>query len=746
VARRLPLLALIAGALVLPASAAAATAPQIEATWVEKVTATSANLWTEVNPGGVATTYRFDYIPQVAYEANVKAGEDPFAGATKAPSSGSASAGAGVASIQRTQHIGGLVPNTIYRFRAVATNEKGTDTGSVRTLGTQAPTNAFSLLDSRGWEMVSPIDKNGGAIQPPEAIFGGGVFQAAANGQSLAYSSADSFAGGQGAPAGSQYLASRTTGGWVTQNITTSLLSGSYGQSPDGVPYQLFSGDLARGLLSNGQRCRTEPGQCPVANPPLPGSGAVAGYRDYYLRSGDGSFKSLLSAGDLAHTSLGPEELELTLVGTSADLSHVVLSSCAALTSSAIEVPVPGGCNEAKQNLYESSSSGLSLLNVLPSDSQGTPGAEIAAPTGATSSDGNRVYWTHEGDLYLREGVQSMQVDEAPGGGGSFQAASTDGRFAFFTKAGDLYRYDATSEATTDLTPSGGVQGILGASEDGSRVYYLSASGLFLWSSGATTEVAAGADASNYPPSTGAARVSPNGSHLLFLSQAELTGYENNGEMEAFLYGPPPSGGEAKLTCVSCNPTGERPQGSASTPAAIANGATASSIYRPRSLSASGSRVFFDSSDELVPQDSNHEQDVYEWEAQGEGNCTREGGCVQLISSGHGDEASSFIDGSADGADAFFLTEASLAFGDPGSYDLYDARVGGGFPVPPNVIPCDGDACQALPEAPEDPTPGTLVPNGGNPAPRFVKVGTSKGGKGHKHKKKGQHKKKESGK
>lgn len=28
---------------------------------------------------------------------------------------------------------------------------------------------------------------------------------------------------------------------------------------------------------------------------------------------------------------------------------------------------------------------------------------------------------------------------------------------------------------------------------------------------------------------------------------------------------------------------------------------------------------------------------------------------------------------------------------------------------------CVGDSCQPLPPEPEDPTPGTLVPNGGNP-------------------------------
>ncbi|MGH3428955.1 MAG: hypothetical protein ACRDQZ_15545, partial [Mycobacteriales bacterium] len=42
--------------------------------------------------------------------------------------------------------------------------------------------------------------------------------------------------------------------------------------------------------------------------------------------------------------------------------------------------------------------------------------------------------------------------------------------------------------------------------------------------------------------------------------------------------------------------------------------------------------------------------------------------------------------------------------------------VGGGFPLPEVPTPCEGDACQSVPSAPEDPSPATLVPGGGNPA------------------------------
>jgi hypothetical protein len=697
VARLLCFLALLGGALALPASTAAAAGPPlIDATWVTEVTATSARLRAEINPQGLPTTYRFEYIALTAYEANVKAAKDPFTGASRQPLSGAVSIGSGEAPVEVFQSASKLSPATAYRYRVVATNSAETATGPERSLGTEEATNVFNLLDNRGWEMVSPLDKNGGEIQAPEGIFGGGTFQAAANGQSLTYSSADSFAGGQGAPPGSQYIATRSGSGWSTQNITAPLQSGGYGDQPEGVPYQLFSTDLARGVMLDPNRCG-EGEACP---------------RGYSLRQGSGLTPLAQAPG-------------LRFEGASPDLGQVVLSSPAGL-----------------QKWSEGSLDPISA----------TPGAALAAPSGAISTDGGRVYFTQGGDLYLRQGGESVRVDEAQGGGGAFQAASEDGRFAFFTKSGHLYRWDAESEAAEDLTPSGGVKGVLGVSSDGSVAYYQDASGLFLWEEGNTTEAAEGANAaapSDYPPATGTSRVNSDGAHLLFLSTAELSGYENNGAMEAFLYGPPPGGGKARLACVSCNPTGERPEGGSSIPGALANGQgpAATRAYLPRVLSASGHRVFFNSEDDLAPQDSNKgEPDVYEWEAQGEGSCTREGGCVGLISSGRDGEASTFIDASGDGADAFFLTAASLAFGDPGSYDLYDARVGGGFPAPPNFISCVADACQPLPEAPEDPTPGTLVPNAGNPAPRFTKVRDKGKHKPKKNKKHKHHHKKPGGK
>jgi hypothetical protein len=740
--RFLAAVALLSGCLVNcagVASAAPGEAPEISASWVENVNATGADVSAEINPNGSLTEYLFEYIADAKFQANPPG--DRFAGAAKEPPSPTR-IGSGTSFEKPSKHLKELQPTTVYHYRPVAENGNGKTVGPAHTFTTEEPTNVIPPLDSRGWEMVSPIDKNGGSIQGPGQSFGGGVFQAAAAGPgALTYSSTTSFGPNpQGAPVASQYLARRDGGGWSAENITTPLLSGSYGDHPDGVPYQLFSSDLSRGLLLNGQRCRGSGGECPVANPPLPGSGAPSGYMNYYLRDdSSASFGALLREADVA--GLDPAKFDLSLAGASPDLAHVVLSTCAALTADAAEVPPTGGCAPDETNLYEWSGGVLRLVNLLPGQSKGTPGAKLAAQAGAISSDGHRVYFTEleDGALYLREdGGPTKLVDESVGGGASFQTASADGSVAFFTKGSTLYRFLAATETSQPIGSE--VLGVLGASADGSSVYYMSAGGLELWRQGTTTEVAPGstaAAASSYPPATGTARVTPDGAHLAFLSSAEPTGYENFGLQEVFLYGPLPAGGGPTLVCVSCNPTGERPNGAASIPGAVANGAgpTATNAYKPRALSAIGSRVFFDSSDVLANQDSNPKPDVYEWEAQGAGSCSRPGGCIGLISSGRSPEASSFIDASASGADVFFLTESSLVPSDPDSYDLYDYREGGGFPPPATPIPCIGDACQSLPAAPEDRTPGTLVPNGGNPPLHFPKQHKKHQKKKHSHRK-----------
>jgi hypothetical protein len=736
------LAALVTGAaLIGTPTAHAAGPPIVSETWVEEVKADSARLRAKINPNGLSTTYRFEITPQASFEAK------GFTGATLIPTSGPVPLGAGTSFLLVAQQVGPpltpLQPATLYRYRVTAKNSAQAEAviGPDHVFSTQGQELTFHLPDNRGWEMVSPVDKGGGAIAPPEALFGGGALQASPlsgeTSAAISYGSSTSFAEAPGAPPVSQYLSQRTSSGWVTQNISAPLSSAAYGDKPDGAPYRVFSEDLTRGLLFGGLPCRGALAGCPAPNPVLPGSGAPSGFMAYYLRSA-GAYASLLDGADLFHTSVDPEAFSISFAGASPDLSHLVLSSCAALTSNATEVTDGSGCDEDAQNLYEASGSSLVAISLLPGETHTTPATKptkLAAPIGAISSDGSRTYFASAGSLYIRDGSQSKEVSS----GGAFQTASTDGSVGFFTEEASgsehLYRYLASTQAKTDLTPSGGVVGVLGASADGTVVYYQDASGIHKWASGTTTLVAPGAQvaqASDYPPATATSRVTADGSHLAFLSTKELAGFDNANRAEVYLYGPQSLGGTAQLICASCNPTGEKATGFASIPGAQENGTTLA--YRPRALSADGHRVFFDSTDKLSIADTNNEPDVYQWEAYGEGDCLVKPGCQDLISSGRATEGATFIDASQDGTDAYFLTNESLVGADPGSIDLYDARVGGGFPQAPQPLPCVADACQPLPAAPEDPDPGTLIKTSGNPAVKYI--GEAKTKKGHKGKKK----------
>jgi hypothetical protein len=198
------------------------------------------------------------------------------------------------------------------------------------------------------------------------------------------------------------------------------------------------------------------------------------------------------------------------------------------------------------------------------------------------------------------------------------------------------------------------------------------------------------------------AEVTPDGEHLVFQSRRALTGYTNHPEgseqlqFEVFVY----TAGGAAPVCVSCDPAGAPPNvtelefGGSRLPAS-----TSSTTYTRRWISADGSRVFFDSEQRLVTQDTNDVEDVYEWEREGTAGCpvatSTSGGCVFLISGGESQGYSFLVDSDATGENVFFehLGPLGQAEVPAGRNALYDARVGGGFPEAPEAS-CVGGGCQ----------------------------------------------------
>jgi Tol biopolymer transport system component len=200
----------------------------------------------------------------------------------------------------------------------------------------------------------------------------------------------------------------------------------------------------------------------------------------------------------------------------------------------------------------------------------------------------------------------------------------------------------------------------------------------------------------------------PDGDHLLFVSSsANVTGYDSGGVIEAYLY----SADTGTTECVSCRPDGLPSVGSVS-PLIQSFPQGPNNQSQPRKMSDDGNRVFFTTRDILAPGAVSGNPNLYEWEQ----------GQVYLLASGSGPQEPRLYGASNSGDDVFFNTSQQL---DPHDTDFvrdaYDARVGGGFPAPPPPpVVCDvaSSECQGS-EAPQ-PTglsPASQSSSGeGNPA------------------------------
>jgi hypothetical protein len=579
----------------------------------------------------------------------------------------------------------------------------------------RAQNSSLALPDCRVYEMVSPLNKNGGDISSIDAVNGAGVVQATPKGEGITYVSLTAFGieskgkliQPEGAPVGNQYLSTRQEGGWSTRNISKPTTAPEV-TSNEGTPYVAFNASLTEGL----NRGRVE---SLVSN-----------------ASSESIGNSPYAYGDFA----------------TPDLKHIVTSTA----------PFRGG------ELDEFSNGQIAPVDVSPTSGEVLPGATLGSEAGrqdrVISDDGSRVFWSEKGNesgasnLYVREGLgtvapRTVQVDAGIGGKGLFLTASTDGSKVFFTpqRGGDLYEYDLESKSTTDLAPGLGVIGVLGASEDGSYVYFVSGDlELYVWHAGVGATFIAGLSGGDRVVENGigivapwsaelsgrTARVTPDGRSVVFTSKANITSYDNVGPHcipigieennitgysagaceEVYIY----EVGSTGPVCVSCGPNGAQPIGPSFIPGGAKydqNGA----IYAPRVLAAEGNRVFFDSNDTLVSADTNHQEDVYEWERVGTGSCqaseAHEGGCVSLISGGVSSEGSQFLDASENGDNVFFLTRQQLVPGDTDQeVDVYDAREGGGI-AQATAPACTGTGCQGVPAAtPIFATPASVTAEG----------------------------------
>jgi hypothetical protein len=256
------------------------------------------------------------------------------------------------------------------------------------------------------------------------------------------------------------------------------------------------------------------------------------------------------------------------------------------------------------------------------------------------------------------------------------------------------------------------------------------------------------------------AQVTPDGRDLVFSSSAPLAGHEPEQPGAKLLSAPAvyrydfPTG---ELTWVSHGaegfkpPAGEHPALIASRPPRQFNqvgpnadiedwGRAISGCPQPASAEAGegcpegsydGEYIIFTTATRLQANALNGVSDLYEWHCPGNVDCA-ENGTVSLISDGldptgvKNKEDSTTTAMSATGSDIFFSTLTRLVGQDTDSLrDVYDARVGGGFPAPSEPPACSPEACQGKPENPPSfklsasastPPGGNLTPPASGPA------------------------------
>jgi hypothetical protein len=499
------------------------------------------------------------------------------------------------------------------------------------------------------------------------------------------------------------------------------------------------------------------------------------------------------------------------IAGNSADGSHVLFTTLGRIPTAP---GTPADTHESGNEVYERYGGHTYLVGILPDGSVSQCGAEVGngadtgndyesrSKYGAVAADGSNVVFRSNaegfprtancplsyevstlGALYLREnnGTPAAETVELPGR--LFLGRTTDqskiitegtGGSAGGTAEGEpIYEFDIPSGHATLL----GYGSLVAFSDDGSRVYYFThTEELKVYDRGVTKTVL-GAEkgfatgivvGKIYSGEADFGETTPDGSKLLFLDRHNLTSYDSSSPICEKIYqhiqgainaekGELNHCGEAYIydldtgsfTCVSCNPSGLPPIASArlfSSP-----GHNPWVPFTGHLMSDEGPRVFFETREALVPQDTNGLSDVYEWE----------GGHVYLLSSGQGGTpgqevenlkenaglfgvvGSLIVGASSDGNDVFIATDDRLLPQDiENSLQVYDVRVDGGFPYSTPVYGCDSGQCQG----PQTPAPlfapppsatfvglGNIVPEGPKPTVKSKQVKPKPKPK-HKHK------------
>jgi hypothetical protein len=519
--------------------------PALSKPTATEVGASSATLHAQIDPGGAETEYHFEYITEAQYLAD---GSQFGPGVVSTPSPPARL----ITELNQVHEVSAsiddLTPGTTYFFRAVASHAATGDpviasaygsliayggatgpSGSCPNEALRAENGSLALPDCRAYEQVTPVFKGGASFSVEPSFVG--------DGPRLSLSTFATFGGTPSAEStGAAYEFDRTASGWVTSPLLPSATQ--FERTAFQTPlYRGIDGSSLLGLRPVGSR---------------------SDELDFYLRTATSlseigpSFPPASLVGKPGQISSEPGPEPLFLAATP-NASHLIFAIGPPLAPFFHDYRWPfdqtaegkfvstyeysGTGNHEPFLVGVNGGEGSSALIGDCGTSLGSPGS--ADTYNAISADGSVVFFTPTGEDALSE--------PCPGPAGAPATTELYARVDGETAAAHTVRISEPShsdcsacqveESQTELKDAT----FQGASEDGSKVFFLSDQELLSGNPGrnlyeydfdappgdkvsAVSHSSDGAEASVL----GVVRVSEDGSHVYFVATGRLTGDANS--------------------------------------------------------------------------------------------------------------------------------------------------------------------------------------------------------------------------
>ncbi len=553
---------------------------------------------------------------------------------------------------------------------------------------------AWILPEGRLYEMVSPPYKADYGIEPKASTFGAGL-----DGESFVFRSLGAFADARADFVTVPYVARRMPDGWVTSSTNPppadGRLPGVVDYSPDlneqltQVSAQkggLLSSAGTAGLILSDLRLPeisfVQVWPLPDGPATFPGSSPDQALSSSFGASADLSHLLFQEFGGGLYQIVGlggpdPREEDVAVVGQHDGPGDAILPGC---IESSFEDNV-----FLERRFHAISDDGSEIFfrhcGVPYVRVNGLSTFELA-PAGefqGASHDGSKAFFTGGAGELLMGVIDSELGHEtvtetvlvSPSAKASVVATSDDGSHVYFmssgvfagvnaqghspeTGASNLYVYDSVTRKTTFI---------------------------------AITAITKGGE--EYE-----AQATPDGRFLAFTTDSRLTPDDRDSAVSVYRYDAQTGG----LVRVSVGENGHDDNGNdnafGASIAAPLDGQSAIATWRlsTRALSDDGSTIVFSTVAPFSSRAVNGDVNVYAWHE----------GRTGMISTGLSQTSDTNPVVSRSGQDIFFLTSQNILPQDSdGLLDVYDARIDGGFPeasVPPGG--CSGDTCQGPPSVP----------------------------------------------